>query len=69
MTRHDCMTMTIDAQAGASSVEIEPSESSPLATCLVRSLVASHFEGGAAHVVLIVDGSLWFTTTNVHPPP
>lgn len=65
--RHDYMTMTIDAQAGDTSVELEPQNISPLATCLVHSLVDSRFDAGSHHVVLTIDATLWFEATTSQP--
>jgi hypothetical protein len=62
--REDHITMTIDARTSETTVLVEPSTTPPeLAHCLVRSLVASHFDAKHARVVLGIDGAKWFVTT------
>jgi hypothetical protein len=65
--RQDHMTMTIDARDADTSVEIEPPTMAALASCLVRSLVSSHFDSGANRVTLIIDGAMWFTSSGRAP--
>ena len=64
--QQDHLTITIDARAGETSVEIEPAYiSSALATCFVKSLVSADLYAPRARVVLAIDSRLWFT---VQPP-